>query len=139
MQRAKKRNHINPETHPDGWDGYPFISVVVTADGTKHAMIVDNQDGAYVRGYLLDLCDQELVPENLLIRAAIDWWPNKDVQPFSAFLSLNGLSDLFAIVYRLIPFESVIRVVGPCPCFPLNIKPKIRRRKKRQICEAAMK
>lgn len=135
MERKRKVTSITPETHPDGWAGYPFLSVIITNDGKLNMTIVDNQDGAYVRAYILDLCSSEFVSEQLIVNAACMWWDHHDTEPFSIFLSKHHLASEYATIHRLIPIDTIARIVGPCPKFTLNTKPKIRRRKKRNIAE----
>ena len=133
-----KRTRGNPiplivEKHPDGYTGYPFITLLQYQD--KHLLsIVDNIDKKTVKSFILDLCGPEQVNEELLINIADDWYEHRrDKFPLSFEFSRLGVSEEMNKIYRTFNIEYITRVIGPLPKFEMAEIRSVKRRRKKSI------
>lgn len=135
---AKKRIRGNPvplitEPHPDGYSGYPFITLLQYRK--QHVLaIVDNADEKFVRCFVLDLCGPEQINEEEIIQIASNWYKNKSSRyPISFEFSKLGMSSRVEKIYRTYNTEFVTRVIGPLPKFEMVETKRIKRRKRKPV------
>ena len=101
----KKRTRGNPipliiESHPDNYEGYPFITLLQYRK--EHLLaIVDNTTDKHVRAFVLDLCGPAKVDEEQIIELAKYWWENSREQyPVSFEFSKLQVSGITSKIYR---------------------------------------
>lgn len=121
------------EPHPKDYSGFPFITLI---QYRKHPMltIVDNATDGTIRAFVLDLCGPERVDEELVIRAAAEWYTNsRNAIPISVEFSRLGIAGATSKIYRSLNLEFVSRVIGPVPRYPMSTVKSIKRRRRKPI------
>jgi len=135
---TKRRVRGNPiplivEPHPENYTGYPFITLIQYRDNHT-LLIIDQRSPKTIEGFVLDLCGPTGTDEELLINTASEWFEHHQTDyPVSFYFSQQGLSSLFAPVYRVYPVEFVTRVIGPMPAFGAVVPPAIKRRRRKHL------
>jgi hypothetical protein len=134
-RRNRRANYIPLiiEPHPEGYDGYPFITLIQYRN--KHNLtIVDNADDKIISAYVLDLCSPVGIDEELVISLATDWYDDKEAKyPLSIEFSRRGIAGKMAKINRNFTIDYVTRVIGPLPKFNMTEIKSIRRRKKKPV------
>lgn len=121
------------EAYPDDYDGYQFITLI-RYDNQNYLAIVDNVVNNNIVAYILDMCAQHHIDEELFVNLVHDWYyTKKSPYPLSIELSKMGISGELSKILRCFPVDYVSRVIGPLPTFKMNNATKIRKRKKKDI------
>jgi len=135
---TKKRVRGNPlplivENHPDDYEGYPFITLIMYRD--QHLLgIIDNTTDKMIKAYILDFCGPAAVNEQEIIEIANKWYTTaKDRYPLSFEFSKLGMSDMVKGIYRSYAVGFVTRIIGPLPRFEMNEVKSIKRRRRKPI------
>ena len=121
------------EQHPADYSGFPFVTLI---QYRKHPMlaIVDNIKDDVMYVFVLDLCEPTRVDEELLIRAATEWYENNRSKfPVSVEFSQRGLTPHTSRIYRALNVEYVSRVIGPVPKYPMSSTKSIKRRRRKAL------
>ncbi len=120
------------EPHPEGYTGYPFITLI-RYNGDTVLTIIDNVSNKQIVGYVLDLCSPNNISEMAVVKVAYDWFYSERYRkhPLSIEFSRLGLAGVVAPIIRAYPTEYVTRVIGPLPTFKMGgvIKSKKKKRK----------
>lgn len=121
------------QKHPSTYNGYPFITLL--QHHHQHILtIVDNYDAKVLKAFVIDLCGPENVSEQMVITIAEEWYANsKNKYPLSFEFSKQGVTKESSKIYRNYNIDTIVRVIGPIFCFPMNEVYKIKRRKRRKI------
>lgn len=132
---AETKSHVPLiiEPHPKDYSGFPFVTLI---QYRKQPMlvIVDNANSEVIRAFVLDLCGPERVDEELVIRAAQEWYAtNKGNFPISIEFSRLGLTPVMTKIYRSLNVEYVSRIIGPVPKYPMDTVKSIKRRRRKPI------
>ena len=136
IKRSKRGNPIPliVEPHPDDYDGYPFITM--TQYRKEHILtLIDNSDAKIVKAYVLDMCSQAGVNEELLISVAGHWYEQNGLYryPVSFTLSQYGLAGEASKIYRTFNIEHITRVIGPLPKFEMKEIKSVKRRRRKPV------
>lgn len=122
---------IKVESHPNSYDGYPFITLIRFNDEPNLA-IVDNVHKKHLDAYCLDLCLPAGVDERTIIKVANYWYhTSRDEYPISIEFSKRGLSPLASQIMKSYSIEFITRVIGPVPFFDMKNPSKVRKRKRK--------
>lgn len=132
----KKNNSIPliTEPHPDGYEGYPFLTLIRYND-ENYLNIIDNVINKQIVGYNLDMCTAVNINELALISIAEDWFYSDlhKKYPLSVEISKLGLAGSLSPILRCYPTEFVTRVIGPLPQYQMGGAFKTKRKKKKSI------
>lgn len=132
----KKKNTPIPlivETHPEGYEGYPFITLLQYHRDTQ-LTVIDNTDGKQIQAYVLDLCGPEKIDEEKFIEIVVEWWDNNhENYPISLEFSKLRVASDFSRIHRTFNIEYITRVIGPLPCFDMTTASTIKRRKRKPV------
>ena len=136
IKRSKRGNPIPliVEPHPDDYDGYPFITLIQYRK--EHILtLIDNSDAKTVKAYVLDMCSQVGVNEELLISVAGHWYEQNGLYryPVSFTLSQYGLAGEASKIYRTFNIEHITRVIGPLPKFEMKEIKSVKRRRRKPV------
>lgn len=130
-----RRTHVPliVEPHPKNYGGYPFITLIQYRK--QHVLaIVDNCDDNNINAYVLDMCNQENVDEEMVISVATKWYATNNTRyPLSFEFSKEGLSHQTGKILKSFNVEFVTRVIGPMPKFPMETIRSIKRRRRKPI------
>lgn len=120
------------EPHPDGYTGYPFLTLIRYND-ENFLNIVDNVVNKQIVAYNLDLCAAAEIDEISVITIAEDWFYSERHRryPLSVEFSRRGHATTVSQIIRCYPVEFVTRVIGPLPEYKMGgvFKSKKKRRK----------
>lgn len=103
------------EDHPEDYNGYPFLTVVLYHD-TYYMTVIDNVNKT-INAYVLDFCPTEHISEEEFITHVIDWWYNDRKRPLSFYFADKGLVDKFQPIYKKFNIDYVTRIIGPVIAF----------------------
>lgn len=117
------------ESHPVGYSGYPFITMVQIAHTTNIPSIIDNSTNASINLYALDQCVACGIELDTILEAAVNWYENNAHMPFSIELSLRGLSEYAGGIMRCYRMSSITRIIGPLANYPYSASAPLKRRK----------
>lgn len=121
------------ESHPEDYEGYPFITLVRHKKDLLLA-IIDNASDMEINMYVLDLCGPENVDEEQVITVAADWYENnKENYPISVEFSKRGLTSTVGKIYKSYHTDFITRIIGPLPSFDMTEIHSIKRRKKKNV------
>lgn len=122
---------IKVESHPAGYNGYPFITLVRFND-EPNLTIIDNVHKKHLDAYCLDLCAPAKVNERVILKVANYWYhTSRDLYPISIEFSKRGLSEDASKIMKSYSIEFITRVIGPVPFFEMGTPSKIRKRKRK--------
>lgn len=133
----RKSPHSVPlivEPHPDGYDGYAFITLIRYNDANT-INVVDNIVNKQIHTYVLDLCGPEEVDEHDFIEVALHWYVSGAYKkhPLSVEMSKLGYSEKSNKILRVFPLDYITRIIGPIVEYPMSGYTKCRKRKKRSV------
>lgn len=134
-KRNRKANHVPLiiESHPDDYDGYPFITLIRYRDH-NNLTIVDNATDKMIYAFVLDLCTPEGLNEERVITTVAEWYEiAADRYPLSFEFSKRGISGDLSKIYRTFNIDFVQRVIGPLPKFNISETKSVKRRRKKTI------
>lgn len=122
------------EPHPDGWDGYPFLTLIGYND-ENYLNIVDNVVNKQIIAYNLDMCKAVGVDEWAIVGIVKDWFysDRRAKHPLSVEFSRLGYASYVRPIIRCYPIEFVTRVIGPLPEYKMGGVFKSKRKKKKSI------
>lgn len=139
MKRLQNIIPLKPESHPDGYTGYKFLTLLMTYNNDSFICIVDNVNNNEITAYVLDLFpkayDQNVAElEVSIIQKAEHWYRNKSMlHPFSVELSISGHSNTFNKILKRFPIENITRAIGPLPNYNMGSPIRIKKRKKKKL------
>ncbi|QDJ96402.1 hypothetical protein Xoosp13_216 [Xanthomonas phage Xoo-sp13] len=122
------------EPHPEGYNGYPFITLIRYND-VNTINIIDNVVNKQIIGYVLDLCAPAGLDEQAVVSIAEDWFysDRQKRYPLSVEFSRRELSGVMAPILRCYPTEYVTRVIGPLPEYKMGGVFKTKKKRKKSI------
>lgn len=136
INSMKKSNNIPliTEPHPDGYEGYPFLTLIRYND-ENYLNIIDNVVNKQIVGYNLDMCAAANINELVLVAIAEDWFYSERNKryPLSVEISKLGMATDLSPVLRCYPIQFVTRVIGPLPEYRMGGPFKTKRKKKKSI------
>jgi hypothetical protein len=133
MSTRKQKNSLLIESHPRGYKGYPFITLIQYQDQTLLA-IVDNMDDEKIMAYVLDFCGPEGVDEQQMITIAINWFQNhRDQYPISIEFAKHNMLGETSKLFRILNINYVTRYIGPANVFTINQCQTVKRRKRKPL------
>ena len=123
------------ESHPENYDGYPFITLMQYRQ--QHILtIIDNVDDKAIKAYVLDYCGPAGVNEELVITVAHYWHENtRERYPLSFEFSKRDLSDVVSPIYKKFNIDYVSRLIGPMVKFDMSEVKSTKRRRKKDVPE----
>lgn len=139
MKRLQNIIPLKPETHPDNYTGYKFLSLIMTFNNDSYICIIDNVINGEVVAYVLDLFpkvyDQNVSELEVSIIKQAEYWFNnkKHLHPFSVELSIQGQSNTFSKILKRFPIENITRAIGPLPSYNMGAPIRIKKRKKKKL------
>jgi hypothetical protein len=118
------------ESHPDTYNGYPFITLVQFNE--RHLLtIIDNYDKKTIKAYVLDFCEVVQIDELSLIEVANNWFgEGHPTYPISIEFSKLGLTAEVSKIYRSYAIDSVSRIIGPMSSFDMDHIHKVKRKRR---------
>lgn len=129
MSRQLLKPQLIIEDHPKSYTGYGFITLIQYQD-IIWLTVIDNYANDIISAYVLDLCAQENVDEQVFVELVNDWYTNhRNRVPLSVYLSNKDVERTTSRIFKTIPVEYVIRVMGPFPIYPTT---QVSTRKKRR-------
>lgn len=132
MASKNKTSSLIIESHPEEYDGYPFITLIKYRQKVL-LTVIDNISDDSIKAFIIDYCGSEDVNEEEFIEAVREWHEtNKDV-PVSINFSQRGIMYKFSKLYRTMNVEYVTRVIGPICKFNMNTTLSVRRKRRKQI------
>lgn len=134
-RRNRKANQVPLiiETHPEEYNGYPFITLIEYRD-KSYLTVVDNSTDKAISAYVLDSCNSEGVDEEMTITIISEWYEQSNMSyPVSIEFSKQGLSGHMTRIYRTYNLDYVTRVIGPLPRFDMDTIIDSRKKKKKQV------
>jgi len=121
------------EDHPNGYDGYPFLTLLQYRK-QHNVTIIDNSDDRVIKAYVLDRCGPEGVNEEQIIEIAAHWYEtNRKVFPISIEFSRQGFSHETSRIYHTFNIEFITRIIGPLPRFEMCEVHSIKRRRRKPV------
>lgn len=133
MSTRKQKSSLLIESHPRGYVGYPFITLVQYQDQTLLA-IVDNMDDAKIMAYVLDFCGPEGVDEQKIITVANFWFENNRYHyPISIEFAKRDMLEETSKLYRILNINYVTRFIGPASTFTIDQCQTVKRRKRKPL------
>ncbi len=122
------------EPHPDGYNGYPFLTLIRYND-ENHLNIIDNVVNKQIIGYNLDLCAAAGIDELAVVKLAAEWFYSERHKkiPLSIEFSRLGYASQMSTIIRCYPTEFVTRVIGPLPEYKMSGVFKSKKKKKKPI------
>lgn len=122
------------EPHPDGYTGYPFITLIRYND-ENHLNIIDNVVNKQIVGYNLDSCAASNINELFVVEIAEEWFYSERHKkiPLSVEFSRLGYAGYMSSIIRCYPTEFVTRVIGPLPEYKMGGVFKSKKKKKKSI------
>ena len=134
-RRNRKVNNVPLiiESHPEDYNGYPFITLIQYRD--KHILtVVDNATDRSIYAFVLDMCGPEGLDEEMVITVIAEWYEDSaERYPLSIEFSKRGAADYMSKIYRTFNIDFVTRVIGPLPSFNMTETKSIRRRRKKPV------
>jgi hypothetical protein len=132
-RNTKQNVPLIVEAHPQGYTGYPFITLLQY--NQNHILtIVDNADDKNINAFVLDLCGPENVDEEHFVGIAAEWYRNsRDLYPLSIEFSKQGISHETTRIYKTFQTEHITRVIGPLPSFDMGTTVQVKRRKRKPL------
>lgn len=106
---------------------FQFISYVEYAN-EEYVGIINYSDDEKISLYVIDDITAKKVNVALFLQSAKQWFNNNDDQPFSIFLSRNGLAQQFEMMVKTFDRAFVTRVITQRPTF-FNAISKTKRRR----------
>lgn len=122
------------EPHPEGYTGYPFITLLRYNDEII-LTIIDNVTNKQIVGYVLDLCAPNNLDETSIVGVAENWFYNgrNKSHPLSIEFSRLGLAGTVAPILRAYPIEFVTRVIGPLPSYKMAGAYRTKKKKRKPL------
>jgi len=134
-RRSKRGNQIPLiiESHPDDYQGYPFITLIQYHD--KHILsIIDNATAKSVKAFVLDLCGPERISEEAIISVAQHWYETSEGKyPISFEFSKLGITNEMSKILRTYNIDFITRIIGPLPKFEMSAVKSVKRRRRKSI------
>ena len=134
-RRNRKANYIPLiiESHPDDYDGYPFITLLQYRD--KHNLtIIDNATNKEIYAYVLDLCTPVGLDEKEVVEVAAEWHDaSSQKYPLSIEFSKRNISGRMSQIFRSYNIDFVTRIIGPLPKFNVTDVISTKKRRKRPV------
>lgn len=131
MSQINKKFPLILEEHPDDYNGYPFITLIVYGND-DYLTIVDNYNNNQINAYVLDLCSVEHVDEETLIEYAKIWYyENKQTIPISILFSKEDVLSEMKKIHKNFNINYVKRIIGPLPKFDMDSVKKVKRKKRK--------
>jgi len=134
-RRSKRGNQIPLiiESHPDDYQGYPFITLIQYHD--KHILsIIDNATPKTVKAFVLDMCGPENISEEAIIAVASHWYETSEGRyPISFEFSKLGITNEMSKILRTYNIDFITRIIGPLPKFEMNNIKSVKRRRRKAI------
>lgn len=122
------------EPHPEGYIGYPFITLIRYNDENT-LNIIDNVVNKQIIGYVLDLCSPAGIDEHAVVAIAEEWFysDRHTRYPLSVEFSRRELAGAMSPILRCYPTEFVTRVIGPLPEYKMGGVIKSKKKRKKSI------
>lgn len=135
-RRTKQVVPLIVEPHPEGYTGFPFITLLQFRH--EHLLtIIDNSDEKQIKSYILDLCGPKNVDEKLILSVAQYWYDNnRDKHPLSIEFARRDLTPVSALIYHTFDTEFISRVIGPLPKFAMDSNIKVKKRRRKNISKS---
>lgn len=103
----------------------------------KYLTIVENVIEDEVQAYILDNLAAEGIDQDWFLSVATRWYYSaSDRYPLSFEFAKMGAGDAVKNILKTYNINSISRVIGKLFVFPINAKPKVKRRKVNVIPEA---
>lgn len=128
-----KKLQLIPESYPDNYNGYKFISLIKYNERSQ-ITIIDNVISDNIHAFVLDECQALNLDETVLISYAEEWYSKEcEKLPFSIFLSKNNIGMEYYNTIKCFPLDFVSRVLGPLFVFNMGNPMKVKRKRKKDI------
>lgn len=96
----------------------------------KYLTIIENVVDDEIQAYLLDLLEAEGVDQEWFMTVARRWYYSAaDRYPLSFEFAKLGKGDVVEKIRKTFNINSISRVIGRLFTYPMNTKPKVKRRK----------
>lgn len=128
-----KKIQLIPESYPENYNGYKFISLIKYNERSQ-ITIIDNVISDNIHAFVLDECQALNLDETVLISYAEEWYSRESEKlPFSIFLSKNNIGMEYYNTIKCFPLDFVSRVLGPLFIFNMGNPMKVKRKRKKDI------
>lgn len=102
----------------------------------KYLTVIENVVDDEIQAYVLDQLQAEGVDQEWFLSVATRWfYSSSDRYPLSFEFAKMGKGDVVRKVLKTYNINSISRVIGKLFTYPLNAKPKVKRRKVNPIPE----
>ena len=132
----KARSHVRRkfkdiiiQDHPDNYQGYPFVSLIVLAKKNQ-LVVIDNANSQGIRSYVIDLCVPNKIDEAQFIELTQDWYDNHRQVPLSVYISRKGFAANMFPIFREYSIHDIQMIIGPV--FTFNMEQTISTKHKRR-------
>lgn len=96
----------------------------------KYLTVIENVVGDEIQAYVLDNLGAEGVDQSWFLSVATRWfYSSSDRYPLSFEFAKHGRQDVVQKLLKTFNINSTSRVIGKLFKFPINVKPKIKRRR----------
>lgn len=103
----------------------------------KYLTIVENVIEDEIQAYILDSLAAEGIDQDWFLSIATKWYYSaSDRYPLSFEFAKLGEGDVIKKILKTYNINSISRVIGKLFVYPINTKPKVKRRKVNAIPEA---
>lgn len=133
MKKSKNSIPLIYETHPEGYTGLPFITLI-RYNKTQQLTVIDEKINDIIHAYVLDICPTQNLDPQVFLQLVNVWYHNeRDKIPLSIYLSRLNLTSTYSKIHRKFDIDFITRIIGPVYEYKTNIKPNIKRRKRKSI------
>lgn len=113
----------------EGKENYLFLTLIEYKK-VKYLTIIENVVDEEIQAYVLDNLAAEGVDQEWFLSVATRWFYSaSDRYPLSFEFAKIGQGDVVKKILKTFNMNSTSRVVGKMFSFPINSKPKVKRRK----------
>ena len=135
IQFLKTKKNIVLESHPEDYNGYPFISLVQYRKTTNYVCIIDNVTNKQLKAFVLDLCDSENINEHHIIDVAVEWYDKGKPYPISIEFAKKDICHHTSRIYKSMSLDTISRIIGDVSYYDTNVK-QVKKRKRRAIASS---
>lgn len=103
----------------------------------KYLTVIENVVDEEIQAYVLDTLTAEGINQDWFLSIATKWfYASSERYPLSFEFAKQGQSDIVRKVLKTFNINSTSRIIGKLFTYPVNTKPKIKRRKVSVLSEA---
>lgn len=114
---------------------YIFLTLIEYKK-VKYLTVIENVVDTEIQAYVLDNLSAEGIDQDWFLSVATKWFYSaSDRYPLSFEFAKLGKGDVVRKVLKIFSINSTSRVIGKLFTYPLNAKPKVKRRKVNAIPE----